>query len=284
MKRIALAALALALLSSCETVRPGYVGIKVNNVGANRGVQDAPIVVGRVFYNPFTESIYIYPTFSQNYVWSASSTEGKPHDESIGFNAAGGVSFSSDVGVVLAVRDSMVPKLFTHYRRPIEELIDTVIRNEVRDAFNRAAGRFQPIDIMATRKAELLDSVRADLRRGPLSRFVDFQTISFVAAPRPAAQIQDAITAVFAANQAAAQAQQVVAEARYKAEQVVATARGDSASAVIQAQGTAEANRRIAMSLSPAVIQWQYLNKWNGVVPVVSGSAGTLVQLPGVVK
>lgn len=283
MRRSVLAvALALPLLTGCgmTTVKPGFVGIKVNNVGSRRGVQDTPIVVGRVFYNPFTEDVYTYPTFAQNYVWTASLAEGKNADESITFNAAGGVSFNADVGVVIAVRQDSVPALFQQYRRPVDDLIDTVIRNEVRDAFNRAAGGMQPLDIMAARKSALLDSVQSDLNRGPLASYMRFETVSFVSAPRPPKQIAEAINAVFSANQAAAQANQKIAQSRAEAEQMIAVARGDSARAVIAATGEAEANRRLAASLSPVVVQYKSIAKWNGVLPTVTSGAVPLISFP----
>lgn len=282
MKRLLLLCLAIPLLAGCgvTTVKPGYVGIKVNNVGSRRGVQDLPIVVGRVFYNPWTEDVYTYATFAQNYVWTASAHEGDTQDESITFNAAGGVSFNADVGVVLAAYQDSVPALFRQYRRPLDQLMDSVIRNEVRDAFNRAAGGLAPLDIMAAKKAALLDSVRADLNRGPLSSFIHFETVSFVSAPRPPAQIAQAINAVFAANQAAAQATQKVAQAKAEAEQMVAAARGDSARSVIAATGEAEANRRLSASLTPSVVQYKALSKWNGVLPTVTGGAVPMIPVP----
>ena len=37
----------------CTYVPPGFVGVKVNLYGNQRGVSDYPIVTGRVLYNPW---------------------------------------------------------------------------------------------------------------------------------------------------------------------------------------------------------------------------------------
>ena len=58
-----LLAVILVGAGSCTKVVPGYVGIKVNNWGSQRGVQDYPLKTGMVFYNPFTEDMYDFPTF-----------------------------------------------------------------------------------------------------------------------------------------------------------------------------------------------------------------------------
>src|SRR3989344_2786291 len=62
-------------INGCTKVEPGYVGIKVNQYGSQRGVEDFPIVTGRVLYNPFTEDVYKFPTFLQNVVWTQNEAE-----------------------------------------------------------------------------------------------------------------------------------------------------------------------------------------------------------------
>lgn len=64
-----IAALALLSLASCERINAGYAGIKVNNYGTQRGVQDAPLVTGLVWYNPLTQSVFEYPCFVQTGSW-----------------------------------------------------------------------------------------------------------------------------------------------------------------------------------------------------------------------
>jgi regulator of protease activity HflC (stomatin/prohibitin superfamily) len=277
MKRFAL--LALVLVSGCgvKTIPPGWEGIKVNNVGARRGVEEYPIMTGRVFFNPFTEDVYQYPTSKQNYVWSAVSKEqdDKEHDESISFNSVEGTAIQADVGITFNVKPGMTPRLFITYRRDVDGLRDGVIRNEVRDALNREAGRLRVMDIIGPGKAALLDSVRSDLRTGPLGGYLDFDAVSFVHAPRPDAQVQAAINNVITAMNNATASEAKVRQSIAESEQLVAKARGDSASFVIRATGDAEANRRLNASLSEQVIRYQLANKWDGVLPQVTSGSGT---------
>lgn len=61
--------LSLAFIScfvGCTYVEPGHSGIRVNMYGDGKGVEDSPLVTGRVFYNPMTEVIYEFPTFMGN--------------------------------------------------------------------------------------------------------------------------------------------------------------------------------------------------------------------------
>lgn len=284
MRRFLLALIALFSLTGCgvTTVPPGEVGVKVNMVGGNRGVDETPIVTGRVFFNPVNERIYQYPIFAKNYVYSAKDGEGhRDIDESITFAARGGIAFRANVGIVVQVMEKSVPRVFAKYRQPLDNLISGIIHNEVRDAFNRHAGALDPLDVLAAGKAQLLEAVRKDLNDGNLGQdgFV-FTVISFTDNPTPLdPKVQEAINAVFQQTQAAKNAEQAVATARFNAEKLMAEARGDSAQSVIKASGAAEANRILRMSLSDDLIRYTLAKGWNGQMPLVQGSGGTLINL-----
>lgn len=72
MKKLLLFLSSLILVAStgCTRINPGYVGIKVNMYGDNRGVDDITIKTGRVWYNPITHDIYEFPVFMQNATWT----------------------------------------------------------------------------------------------------------------------------------------------------------------------------------------------------------------------
>ena len=50
---------------SCERIDAEHEGILVNLYGSETGVNDVSYVYGYVFYNPFTQSVYEYPTYVQ---------------------------------------------------------------------------------------------------------------------------------------------------------------------------------------------------------------------------
>lgn len=283
MKRIMVAVLGIIVAlstSSCgmKTVQPGWEGIRVNLVGGNRGVEELPIVTGRVWFNPFTEAVYEYPTFKQNYIWTTSSDEGSRADESITFNAEGGISVNADVGIVYNVKPGMTPKLFNTYRQDIEKLTDGVVRNEVRDALNQRASKMNVMDLIGGGKGELLAGVREDLQKGPLGAYIDFETISFVHALRLPANVQESINLVVQSMNAAKSAEAAVKTKEAEAQQAIAAAEGRAQALRIEAEGQAQANRILNSSLTPTLVEWSKVQKWNGVQPQVVGSGvGILV-------
>jgi hypothetical protein len=54
--------------TSTTRVDAGHVGIRVKLAGSERGIQDMPIVMGWVFYNPISEQVVTFPTSVQNVV------------------------------------------------------------------------------------------------------------------------------------------------------------------------------------------------------------------------
>lgn len=70
-------------LTSCgyERVDAGCEGIKVNLYGSDKGVDDVSLVTGAVWYNPFTEQVYEYPTYVQTVDYPAFTINAKDGSE-----------------------------------------------------------------------------------------------------------------------------------------------------------------------------------------------------------
>ncbi len=67
---------------------------------------------------------------------------------------------------------------------------------------------------------------------------------------------------------------QILAQREIQAQQQVAQAKGEADAAVVRGTGQAEANRKLAESLSSNVIQWQYIQKLSDKVQVMMVPSG----------
>ena len=83
----------------------------------------------------------------------------------------------------------------------------------------------------------------------------------------------DSINAKNAATQMAQQRQNEVAQARAEAEKKVAEARGEAESVLLKAKAQAEANRELASSITGELVQYRALEKWDGVLPRMTGNS-----------
>ena len=91
------------------------------------------------------------------------------------------------------------------------------------------------------------------------------------------------IDAKNAAIQSALKAENEVKEAEANAKIAVAKAEGNAKAMKIKADAEAYYNRTIAASLSPMIIQEDFIEKWDGKVPVIMGGNGQILDVSKVI-
>ena len=88
-------------------VPAGYEAILVNSYG-QQGVQDTPLVTGRVYYNPFTQDLIKYPVFVQ-------TKDYEPFE----VTAKDGSKFTVDPTVSYRIDAGATPIIYQKYREAI---------------------------------------------------------------------------------------------------------------------------------------------------------------------
>lgn len=268
--------------SSCTRVDPGHVGIRVKLAGSARGVQDAPIVTGWVMYNPITELVVEFPISVQNIVWTRDVHEGSATDESITFASAEGVSVNADIGLAFHIDADKAPRLYGRFRqRDVLVLAHGYVRNVVREAINEGASAMPVQEIYGAGKTRLLNTaLRTVTERLAPDGFVIDQ-LTFNSALRLPDNVVAAINRAMEATQNAIQAENRVRQIRAEADQQIAASRGEAEAArqraggeadalLIRARAEAQANEIIRLSMTPSVIQYRSIERWDGHLPVVN--------------
>ncbi len=277
---IALLALVAMIGTACTRVEPGYTGIKVNLHGSERGVSADNIVTGRVYFNPWTTSIYEFPTFVQQFTWTADRSEGSSNDDSITFNSREGVVVNADIFVAYAFEADMVPSIFEEFRQEAEVITQTYVRGQVRDAFSRAASTMPIIQIYGAGKGPLLETVIGDLRTALGPKGFRFDNVSFVGALRVPENVKTSIDRVIQAQNEAAEAEARVVQREFEAQQNVALAQGDYDAAILRAK----ANMELNATLTAQLIQYEQIQmmreKWDGTLPrAMLADGGAFISL-----
>jgi regulator of protease activity HflC (stomatin/prohibitin superfamily) len=274
----------------CDRVEPGYVGIKVNQWGSQKGVNDFPIVTGGVIYNPFTEDIYKFPTFMQNAVWTKDSTDGSRGDDSVTFNSIEGAVINADIALAYTFVSDKVPQIFVEFRQEPSVITHGFMRNEINNAFNRIASTMKASDIFGEKKQNLLDSVKSVLNEQLGERGFKFELISFHGGLRVDNSVQSRINAVLEASQRAIEAETKVKQSKAEADQAIEKARGEKESNIAKAEGEArsislkaeaqaKANLILSQSLTPALVQYEALQRWSGTLPSVLTLNGSQIPM-----
>ena len=249
--------LMLFLFKSCERIDAGHVGVKVNLYGDNKGVSDVTEVTGMVFFNPITHNIYEFPTFIQHKEYTG--------ENSFVVNSKDGSEFHVSPIINYSVQREKVPAIFSKYRRSLDQIEEGFLKTAVFDAFRLATNKYTADELISNR-AQFEVEVRK-LLEGQLLRegFIVNQFTSNLIYPD---SFKEAINAKNNAVQAALRAENEVKTAEAQAKIKVATAEGNAQAMLTQAKAEAEANRMKQQTLTPLLIQLEYVNKWDGKLPV----------------
>lgn len=243
MKKLFLVALVALSLGACTRIDAGYDGILIKQYGSDKGVQDVNLVTGRVFYNPFTEDVEQMPTFVQTYDFPAFTV-----------NAKDGSAFEVDPTMSFGIVQGETPRIFKKYRKDLHTITSTAIYNHIKDAFRIEMNKYSTDEIVSNREkfeTEVQNSIQKVLER---EGFYFEQLTSGLKYPKTI------VDAVNAKNKSIQEAMKVdndlkVAEAQARID-------------IVKAEAEKKANELKQQSLTPLLVQQQFIEKWDGKTPL----------------
>ncbi len=235
---------------SFENIDAGNVGIKINLYGSDKGVDNITLVTGRVWYNSWTTRIIEFPTFTQS------------------------VDYDSFVITTKDANPEKVPQIYRQYRRPLAEIQQGFMKNTIYDAYRIAANSFTSDSVMSNR--EVFENRVQNILTQTLGKdgFIYDQLTSAITPPPSLRQmIDEKNTSIQARLKAENMAKQAEAEAKV----LVAKAEGQAKATLIKAKAEAEANQLRQKTLTPLLIQQEWVAKWNGVLPTTNAGGASLM-------
>ena len=256
---------------SCERIDAGHVGVKVNLYGSGKGVSDITECTGLVFYNPMSTKIYEFPTFIQHKEYKKS----EDGDNSFIVNSKDGSEFSVSPIMNYSVQREKVPAIFAKYRRSLPEIEEGFLKTAVYDAFRLAANKYTADGLISNREVFEIEVRRILITQLQKEGFILNQFTSNLIYPD---SFKKAINAKNNAVQAALMAENKVKQAEAEAKIKVATANGNAEALLANARAEAESNRLRQQTLTPMLIQQQWIEKWRGNVPTTTLGSGTNVM------
>lgn len=268
-------------LASWDKVPSGHVGIKVNLLGGDKGVDTEVVGVGRVFVG-WQQELYLYPTFTQTVQWKRQESG----DTSVSFSDTDGTQISADLGMSYRIDQSKAAALFQEFRKPIEDITDGQIRQAVIDSLNGEAGQLKVEDIYGKGREALLARVQTRVTKLLAPKGIIIEKLSWLGPVRLPPTVQAALNAKIEATQKAQQreneVQATIAEAVKNREQ----AKGEADAKLLAARAEAESIRikGDALRQNQELVQLTIAEKWDGKLPnqlINSGgnSGGPILQL-----
>ena len=251
----------------CTVIDSGEIGIEFHKWSTSEenygGVEGT--CHGWVFYNPFTTSIFTYPTYIQRKTYAPFNVNAR--DASI---------FSIDPTIASRINPDKACDIFTKYRVGIRELEEGYIRTCIYEAYRTCANQYSSDSLMSSR-ANFESDVRRRLEASLMAE--GFIVEEFTSQITPPQALEQMINEKNMAIQSSLKAENKVKEAEANAKIKIAEAQGEAEAMRIKADGEAYYNRTISASLSPMIVQEDWIEKWNGEVPTVVGSGGMLFDM-----
>ena len=260
----------IVLISSFKLVSPGHVGVVVDLFGSSKGVEVKEKHVG-VHFIPLWKQIYMFPTFQQNDTWE--------NKENFQFQTSEGLAMRADIGISFHLRPSQVPTIFQKYRRGIYEISHIFIRNFIRDAINISASKLNIEDLYGTGKEKFFVDIEKHVRDDMKKIGIEVDRIYLIGRFHFPDNVIKALNRKIEATQRAEQRENELREAEAQAKKDIAQNNGVAKCILINAKAQADANYIISKSLSPILIQWENIKKWNGILPKVTGSSGSILNI-----
>ena len=267
----------LLTATSCSKVPAGNVGVKFYLLGNSKGVDTEELQPGR-YYIGMNEELYLFPTFTQNYVWTSDVTEGSENDESFNFQDIEGLELNADIGITYHIDPTKVSIIFQKYKRGINEITDVFLRNMVRDALVSASSQKNVEYIYGVGKTALLDEVQKNIKAECSPLGIEIDKLYWIGRIKVPDAVKKAIDAKIKATQTAQQMENELRGTEAQAKKKVAEAKGLAESIEIKAIAEAKANRLISASLSKELVEYVKVKRWDGKLPQVTG-ANALIQL-----
>jgi regulator of protease activity HflC (stomatin/prohibitin superfamily) len=237
---------------------------------------------------PFVQRVEPYSIARATYTMATSTGEGQVQgDDSIQARTKDGQQVFIDASVIYSVDPNKLVNLHITWKHTYQ---DNVIRPVTRAAIRDAVSQYGVEEIVSTKRAELEQSIRTSIEEGLANnnlKMVDFllRNIRFsdeYAAAVEQKQIaeQQAQQAKFVVEQKKQEAEQARQVAQGQADAAVIAAKGAAEARVIQAEAEAKANQLLAASLTPELIQYQYILKLAPGVQTIFVPSGNQFILP----
>ena len=276
----------ITAITCLERVPTGYVGVVYNMSG---GVDGEVLTQGWHLVSP-TKKVTTYSIgLEQSYLTSEDKGD-SPNDESFNVPTSDGKTVKVNLEFSYRFDEDRVAETFTLFKGKDGETIkDTFIKPKIVAWTQEVTANYPVTDIFGDQRTAINAELDVYLREkfdqyGIIIDTVNFTDISVDAETAEAIQKkvnaqQELELANIEAQTAKVQAEKEKEVAEIQAEQALIQAQAQADALEIAAQAEAEANAKIAASLTPELIEKIKYEQWNGELPQVQGTNSSIVDV-----
>lgn len=258
-----------SLITSCERIDSGHVGLKVNMTGGDKGVSNIKYVTGWVWYIPWASKIIEIPVFVQH----------KEYDP-LPVYAKGGIQWTVHPAINYQVNGEQADSMYQKFRVSLGNLEDGWMKNVTYQVCRDALNTFDSDSLLNHR-----DLFEAEMAKELTKKFYPYFIVSNITSGlTPPDALTNSIAAKTVAIQKAQTAENDKLVAIKQGEANVAEAQAAATVRITEAEAEAKSItlKQEALKQSPQYIDLIKAEKWDGKLPqiVTGGNGGLFMQLP----
>lgn len=280
-----------------EQIPAGYVGVVYN---MNGGVDGEVLTQGWHLVAPSKRVTEYSIGLEQSYL-TADDRGDSEHDESFKVPTSDGKSVTVSLEFSYRFDETRVAETFVMFKGKDGDTIkDEFIKPKVRAWTQEVTASYPVTDVFGDKRTEINAKLDTYLQEKFAEYGIIIDTVNFTEIsvdPETEAAIQKKVSAQqelelagIEAETAKIQAEKdrevarIAAEknrevAEIDAQQKLIKAQADAEALLIAAQAEAQANLEVAASLTPELIEKMMYEAWDGKLPTVSGSNGTIIDI-----
>ncbi|NHM32682.1 prohibitin family protein [Neobacillus terrae] len=268
-------------------IEPGYKGVVYS---LNGGLKEKVLGQGMKFIWPW-EDVTQYPVSTETVYLTKSRTDGSPSDDSFNINTFDGKSVNVDVVYSYKMESAKLPHIFTKFRRMTHQEIQAgYLKTQIKTVMQEVSTHYSVLGVYAEKRGEVTKEMQELIikRLKPDGIIIENFSLSDV---RPDKETLKSLQAIadaqnrqeFLKREQKNKEQEAInakIEAEGKKNVGIVNAQADAEQTRIRAEAQAKANELLTKSMTPAIIQDNWIKKWNGVQPYVNGGSNSIIQMP----
>ena len=269
-----------------ERVPAGYVGVVYD---MNGGIEDETLGQGWHMIAP-TKKVTLYSIGIEQSYLTAKDTGDSPNDDSFEVPSKDGKGLKVDLTFTYRYDADKVSSTFTRFRgRSGKEILTTFIKPNIVSWTKEITAKYYVTELLADKRADINTELTDYLKKKFETYGIIIESASVIditadestqeAIQKKISAQQDYETAQVEKKTAEVNAEKDKSVASINAEKAKAEAQGKADAIKIEADAQAAANKEIAKSLTPELIEHEKYQKWDGKLPTVSGGATPIISI-----
>ncbi|NRD77960.1 hypothetical protein HPT25_11250 [Bacillus sp. BRMEA1] len=263
----------------------GFTGISwisVGNVGIVKHMDGEVSELSQgIHWVGWGVAVQEYPTYMQSLVLSDNPKEGGNDNQQWSVGTSDQQELPVNTSLTWKINTKNATALYqTVGGKDIQYISDSIVKPTMKNVVNKITHQYTWNDIKGAGQADVTVKINQELAKELEKAGISIGTFGFthVGSPKGMEQSQQAL-ATAELNVKKAQAEQE--KAKIENQTRILNAQTDAQAAKIKAEGEAAANQLLAKSLTTELVEYNKVQKWNGVNPttVLGNGANTMITV-----